>query len=286
MQSKLKISIVIPVYNEADHIAACLEAIESQTVRPYEVIVVDNNSDDETVAIAQRYPHVRVLHEARQGVVHARNRGFGAARGDVIGRIDADTILAPDWVANLQTVMAADQSIAAIGGSARYYDLALPQLMNRVDLTIRRYLAVVMGRQIPLQGANMAIRRSVWRRISSQTCSQPGLHEDFDIAIHVASHGYRVVFDPRLVAHIGYRQVEAPFKQFARYMLICSRTYAVHGLPVRRYLYPIISLVILSYWPLKIFHHGYDRDKQRFSVSRLLQMPPEVRVNPATYTIE
>jgi glycosyltransferase involved in cell wall biosynthesis len=87
------ISIVIPVYNEAERIAACLESIAAQTVTPLEVIVVDNNSTDATVSIARSFPFVRVITAKCQGVIHARNRGFNAARGEIIGRIDADTRL-------------------------------------------------------------------------------------------------------------------------------------------------------------------------------------------------
>src|SRR5688572_27451257 len=87
------VSIVIPAYNEEGQLALCLEAIARQTVKPVEVIVVDNNSTDGTVEVAGRYPFVTVLHEWRQGVVHARDCGFDAAKGDIIGRIDAETVM-------------------------------------------------------------------------------------------------------------------------------------------------------------------------------------------------
>src|SRR5689334_10679087 len=100
----MKTSIVIPVYNEAAQLGACLRAIAQQTVKPLEVIVVDNNSTDGTRAVAEAYDFVTVLEEPRQGVVHARSRGFDAARGDIIARIDADSILPADWLANVETV--------------------------------------------------------------------------------------------------------------------------------------------------------------------------------------
>src|SRR5438309_1400799 len=102
----MKVSIVIPVYNEGPALGACLDAIARQTSRPFEVIVVDNNSSDDTVPIARHYGFVRLIHEKRQGVVHARTAGFNAARGDIIARIDGDTILPENWVASCKEVFA------------------------------------------------------------------------------------------------------------------------------------------------------------------------------------
>src|SRR5579885_2506952 len=95
---QLRISLVIPAHNEESHLAACLDAVAAQTVRPFEVIVVDNNSSDATAEVARSYSFVRVVREPRQGLAFARDAGFDAARGELIGRIDADTLLPPNWV--------------------------------------------------------------------------------------------------------------------------------------------------------------------------------------------
>ncbi len=282
MHKNLRVSIVIPVYNEAACMAACLEAIEAQTVRPYEVIVVDNNSSDDTVAVAGRYPCVRLLSEPRQGVVYARDRGFNAARGAIIGRIDADTVIRGDWVETVQRLFA-DSSLGAVTGSARYYDMALSPLLNTIDLLIRRYLAAMLGRQVALQGANMAIRRSVWKSVRRGLCRTRGMHEDFDIAIHAARDGYDVRFDASMVVSLGFRQSEACFRDFASYVLLSPRTYALHGLRSRGYMYPVVWLAILFYLPLKLLHRGYDAQTERFSLQHLMQSEAMRRVNPATF---
>jgi glycosyltransferase involved in cell wall biosynthesis len=102
----LTLSIVIPVYNEQCHLKACLDAIANQTESPDEVIVVDNNSTDRTLAIAESYPFVKILKEKKQGVLAVRTKGFNSARSSIIGRIDADTVLPPGWV-----ILCAAQSI-------------------------------------------------------------------------------------------------------------------------------------------------------------------------------
>jgi glycosyltransferase involved in cell wall biosynthesis len=68
LNKTLSLTIVIPVFNEQNHISACLEAIAAQTAMPDEVIVVDNNSTDKTVQIAKQFAFVKIIKEKRQGV--------------------------------------------------------------------------------------------------------------------------------------------------------------------------------------------------------------------------
>ncbi|MEO6513946.1 MAG: glycosyltransferase family 2 protein [Candidatus Saccharimonadales bacterium] len=282
MNKNLLVSIVIPVYNEEDTLAACLEAIAVQTVAPVEVIVVDNNSSDNTVAIAQRYPFVTVLHEQNQGVVYARNQGFNAARGDIIGRIDADTLLAPNWVANVQKVFA-DGKVSAASGAMRYHDMSFGSTANVIDLKIRRYLARQLDREVAMQGANMAVRNRTWRAVRSSLCNRSGLHEDFDIGIHILRSGGVLKFDESMVATIGYRQAASDLRDFAHYVLLSPRTYAQHGLTSQKYMYPVVYLAIACYLPLKFAHASYDPVQKKFSWRMLLAPAAKQRVNPATF---
>lgn len=281
MKQRLSVSIIVPVYNEAAQLAACLDAIAAQTVKPYEVIVVDNNSTDETPDIAESYDFVTLLHESRQGVIFARDRGFDAARGDIIGRIDADTRLRRDWVEAVQRIFI-DESIAAVSGSATYHDMALSPLLNTIDLKIRSYLARTLGDEMAMQGANMAIRRSAWQLVRHDVCHAGGLHEDFDLSIHVNRHGMKVRFDPSMAASLGYRQVGSSYAHFTRYILLSPKTYALHGLTSQRHMYPVCALAIVCYWPLRLLHRGYDKETEKFSWQQLFSAS-EARVNPATF---
>lgn len=276
---KLRISIVVPVYNEADHIAACLRSIDRQTVRPYEVIVVDNNSTDNTAALATQFPFVTVLHEPKQGVVHARNTGFNAARGDIIGRIDADTVISEDWIARLQELFV-DETLAAVTGKIAYNDLAWAPLVNRIDLHFRRYFARTLGREVALQGSNMALRRTAWELTRAHTCAQSGWHEDFDLAVHLNWQDQTVRFDESLRATIGFRQTENNWPEFARYALAGPHTYADHGLTSQWRMYPVAFFAIAFYIPLWVLHHGYNARDEVFSWRRLLSSGNMRRVNP------
>src|SRR5207253_642825 len=115
LNKTLTLTIVIPVYNEQNHLSACLSAIAAQTVMPDEVIVVDNNSTDSSRDIAKQFPFVRLIKEKKQGVLYAKNRGFAAAGSEIIGRIDADSILPPRWVESVKNFMV-DDTYAALTG--------------------------------------------------------------------------------------------------------------------------------------------------------------------------
>lgn len=265
----MNISIVIPVYNEAELLTACLEAISAQTVSPFEVIVVDNNSTDETVQIAQRFDFVKVLHEPRQGVVYARTRGFNAARGDIIARIDGDSIVAPNWVESIHAVFTEDAQLDAVSGKAAYYHAAAAPVFNALDLFFRRRLQRQLGDRVYLWGANMAIRRGAWQRVKSGLCVHSGLHEDYDLAIHLQEIDGVVRFDERMSVSVSARRIDATYVDFMRYVLRSPSTYAHHAIRQRWHMYELVLICALGYVPARVMRRGYDPDRNGFSLVRL-----------------
>jgi glycosyltransferase involved in cell wall biosynthesis len=267
----MKVSIVIPVYNEADHLAACLEAIAAQTQPVHEVIVVDNNSTDGSDDVAQRYAFVTLLREDKQGVVHARNTGFNAARGEIIGRIDADTLLPSYWVQSLAEIFA-DSSVSAVSGAPHYYDFRLDQVADSADRLIRAHLARQLADTNFLWGANMAMHRRDWLIIRNQLCIEAELHEDFDLGIHLQAAGLRVDYDARLTVGVSARRIDMNFPAFVRYTLASPRTYARHHLASRRHMYPVLMLCWLAWLPGRLIY--------RFSNPTKRAIPS--RVDPTT----
>jgi glycosyltransferase involved in cell wall biosynthesis len=196
----LMLSLVIPVYNEERHLKACLDAIARQTVMPDEVIVVDNNSSDDSARIAAGYPFVTVIHEPVQGLIPARNAGFARATGDILGRIDADARLEPDWVARVKAHFA-DQSVGGVTGLA-YADVLPGTHAVRSRLWPWLYFynwEALIGGPI-LWGANMAIRKTDWLAIRSDAClSDELVHEDQDLSLLLNGRGRRIVRDNDLL---------------------------------------------------------------------------------------
>jgi glycosyltransferase involved in cell wall biosynthesis len=94
------VSVIVPVWNAADTLAGCLQALGRQDYPNdrYEVIVVDNGSTDRTVDVARGYVFVTLLHELEAGSYRARNLGLRHARGTLVAFTDADCIPSPTWL--------------------------------------------------------------------------------------------------------------------------------------------------------------------------------------------
>ena len=113
--NKPEISVVIPAYNEAKYLPKCLESIIKQTFNNYEIIVVDNNSTDNTAWIARSFG-ARVVKEKIQGMIPARERGFREAKAEIIARTDADTVVTKDWLEKIFRTFQTNPEVIALSG--------------------------------------------------------------------------------------------------------------------------------------------------------------------------
>lgn len=119
--SRPSISVVICTYNRAELLANALQTLCEQTMDKscYEVLVVDNNSKDDTRSVAKkfsrRHPNLRYCFEERQGLSHARNCGWREARGAYVAYIDDECKVPPQWLANARRIIE-NVSPAVFGG--------------------------------------------------------------------------------------------------------------------------------------------------------------------------
>lgn len=90
------VSVIIPLHNGSRYLRAALESVFAQTYRPFEMIVVDDGSVDDSGVIAQRFDDVRYIYQANQGVAAARNKGIEAARGEFLAFLDQDDLWTPE----------------------------------------------------------------------------------------------------------------------------------------------------------------------------------------------
>jgi glycosyltransferase involved in cell wall biosynthesis len=225
----LTLSIVIPVYNEERHIKACLDAIAVQTVMPNEVIVVDNNCTDKTVEIARSYPFVKLLKEPNQGRGWARTAGFNASTCDILGRIDADSMIAPNWVERVLDDFA-DPDVAGLTGLGL---TNIGPLLLSVYSTFwsRAYFWAVHAyfNCNTVWGANSAFRRDWWRKVGSESClDDRQVHEDQDISILVAGAGGKIIQDNKLLIKTNGRSY-AFLPKLTYYAVLRHRTRIRHN---------------------------------------------------------
>jgi glycosyltransferase involved in cell wall biosynthesis len=225
MNSKtLTLSLVIPVFNEERYLSACLDAIAAQTMSPHQVIVVNNNSSDKSMEIARRYPFVTILTEKQQGIVYARNTGFNAVTADLIGRIDADTVLDKSWVETTLSLAESKAEIAAFTGPCYFYTPLGHTFWFGLHRVIYFWSSRLLFGHTILFGSNMFVRKSAWDDIKDKTCKNNRLHEDMDLAHHLAVAGYKLQFTSRLKATISVRR----FKHGWRYPRMWIMTKLVH----------------------------------------------------------
>jgi glycosyltransferase involved in cell wall biosynthesis len=226
----LTLSIVIPVYNEEHYLRRCLDAIAVQTEKPDEVVVVDNNSTDSTVEIAREYDFVKLITEPKQSVLYARTTGFDAATSDVIGRIDADTVLDTNWCKRVRQVFLADKHVAAATGPVYWYDMPLKE-KNYVAEHVFKSMLYKYDKEFPfLFGANMAIRNKDWQSIRSKLCDKKDMHEDMDLAIHLYQEHYHIVYDSKMRAGASSRRMDSGPEAFYQYSIMMNNAFASHNI--------------------------------------------------------
>jgi glycosyltransferase involved in cell wall biosynthesis len=97
-----KVSVIVPVYNAMPHLGACLTSLINQSLDSYEIILVDDQSDDGSSSLCRIYAEfsdkIKILYQYHAGVSAARNRGLDAARGEYVAFVDADDYLDPDFL--------------------------------------------------------------------------------------------------------------------------------------------------------------------------------------------
>jgi glycosyltransferase involved in cell wall biosynthesis len=209
----MKISVVIPAYNEEDSLPETIRAVLAQDHPDYEVIVVDNASTDRTPEVAGMFP-VKVVHEARKGLLWAREAGRLAAVGEIIANIDADCLPDVDWLSRA-VVHFDSPRIIAVSGPYDYYDGG--KIFRSSSLLTQRYVYKAMSAFLQAQGikggavligGNNLIRASVLEKAGGYNTDLTFYGEDTDTAKRVSKHG-RIVFSPKLSMKTSARRFKA-----------------------------------------------------------------------------
>ncbi len=132
------VSVVVPVYNDAERLELCLEALSKQVfdLDAVEVLVVDNGSDEPPDELVGRYRFCRLLHESKPGSYAARNRALAEARGEILAFTDADCQPLPVWLSEALARLEEADGKAVIGGGIEVFavDEAQPTAAELYDI--------------------------------------------------------------------------------------------------------------------------------------------------------
>ncbi len=216
------ITVVIPTYNGAERLPAMLDRLRSQTGTEHfswDVMVVDNNSRDNTAEVVQRYQNdwncpwpLRYCLETTQGAAFARRRGVQEATSAWVGLLDDDNLPAPDWVAAAYAFGQSHAQAGAFSGQIHGdYEVDPPAEFSRIAL----FLAVTSRGTKPKlyeparlnlpPGAGLVVRRQAWldslpdRPLLAGRVGQSMVGgEDLEPLIHMHQAGWEIWYNPEM----------------------------------------------------------------------------------------
>lgn len=205
-KANVAVSIVIPAYNEEKYLSLALQSLTGlQTKKTFEVLVVDNNSSDNTAKVAKDFQdklHIKVILEKKQGRGAARKKGFDEAKAQIIVSLDADTKVYPDWLDTLTDPL--QQGVIATTTSCKIVDCSglINAIFNFMQPKAMVLYRIFLGHYW-LSGFSFAILRSVYEKSGG---FDPNLQsqEDLDLSFRVAKLG-KIKFINKPVIFSGRR---------------------------------------------------------------------------------
>lgn len=239
----IQFTVAIPTYNGAKTLQFVLEKLRSQTqidFLSWEVIVVDNNSTDETAKIVEAFQQnwlpqtpLRYCNESIQGSAYARQRAIKEANGQFVGFLDDDNLPDSSWVAAAYQFGLAHPKAGAFGGQIRgKYEVEPPPEFERAKLflVIREF-----SRQPKLYepehlrlppGAGLVVRKQAWIESLPDrfTRAHRGGH-DYEISLHLHKHGWEIWHNPEMkIEHLipAWRMEKSYLTKIARIYGLCT----------------------------------------------------------------
>jgi cellulose synthase/poly-beta-1,6-N-acetylglucosamine synthase-like glycosyltransferase/peptidoglycan/xylan/chitin deacetylase (PgdA/CDA1 family) len=198
-------SIIVPAYNEGAVIQSCLKSLLASDYPKYEILMIDDGSKDNTVALAHEIvdSRLRIISKPNGGKASALNYGIERARGPVIVAIDADTVFQPDTLTKLLRHFS-DPRVGAVSGNTRIANrnsllTKLQSLEYVVGFNLDRRMGDLFDCITVVPGAIGAFRRDVLQKIGG--FAYDTLAEDTDLTLHIKEAGYRIVYDSEAVAY-------------------------------------------------------------------------------------
>jgi glucosyl-dolichyl phosphate glucuronosyltransferase len=273
----MKVTVILCTYNRCGDLAGALNSVAASTVAQtteFEVLVVDNNSTDQTREVVEsfclRYPNrFRYLFEPRQGKSHALNSGIREARGKVLAFMDDDVIVEPTWLQNLTAALDDGQWVGSGGRILPERTFPVPKWLSRDERYALAPLALFdLGPQAgplaePPFGTNMAFQKSMFGKYGGfRTDLGPRpdseiRNEDTEFGRRLLAAGENLCYEPSAVVYHSVSPDRLKEQYFLRWWFDKSRAdvrefgippntgWIVGGIPL--YLLPHLAVWILRW---------------------------------------
>ncbi len=248
----MSISVILCTYNRCQSLAKALESIAGSTVPDsveWEVLVVDNNSADQTREIVEdcswRHPsRFRYLLESQQGLSFARNAGIRESRGEVLAFTDDDVIVETTWLWNLTEALFTGEWAGTGGRIIPAFNRPLPRwLASGGACLVGPFVALDLGPvPVPLSqapvGANMAFRRELFEKYGGFRTDLGRLGntlrscEDSEFGQRLLNGGERLRYEPSAVVHHPVPESRTEKKYLLSWFFSDGRSSLIHlGFP-------------------------------------------------------
>ena len=205
MSESVSVSVIIPIYNGERYLDSCLTAIRQSAYAPYEIIVVDNGSTDDSVETARRHGIGVVSCPGPSGPGAARNRGAHLAKGQILLFVDADVVIKPDTLSRVVATFQEQPDVAAVFGSYDDRPAAqnfLSQYKNLVHHFVHQHARTEAS---TFWGGCGAIRKEIFHKIGGydQAKYPTASVEDIEMGARMHRSGYRIMLDKQVqVKHL------------------------------------------------------------------------------------
>jgi cellulose synthase/poly-beta-1,6-N-acetylglucosamine synthase-like glycosyltransferase len=218
------VSVIVPVFNGASFVETCIAGLVGQNYpkERYEVIVVDNNSTDNTANIIKRYPVTYALEDCVQTSYAARNKGIDSALGDILAFTDADCIADQKWILNGVKPFA-NRRIGGVGGKVEAYKPSnyIERYQARMDVFGQdRHLngSKLSQREGKIVTCNAFYRKNVFEKIGLfNPALVSGGDHDFSLRVQKETD-YALQYAPDAVVYHQHRSSLVQFwKQYYKY---------------------------------------------------------------------
>lgn len=208
-QKQVRVSVIVPTYNNADILPKCLDALMAQDFPhdQYEIIVVDDGSRDATSQIVSQYtqktPLVQYLYQPNQGPASARNQGVRRANGDIIMFTDDDCEPERNWVTEMyRPFRESNGEIAAVKGAyrTRQKNVIARFAQTEFENRYRRMRNIQYIDFVDTYAA--AFRRETFLSLNGFDTRFPvANNEDVEFSYRMASKGHKMVFNPNAIVY-------------------------------------------------------------------------------------